>query len=89
MTTWHNHRGSQDVYNGDHCGEGILNGEDMRATDGALAQRDLSAICSGVNAFSHYERGEVEIPLTLRNLLRLPDRYPDLLNEAQSNAAAS
>lgn len=35
----------------------------------------------GVNAFSRYERGEVEPGLSTMNLLRLLDRHPNLLEE--------
>lgn len=93
----------------DHCGEGILTGQDMQATEVALAefrqqvraeqarhykairkrlgltQRDLAEICGGgVNAFSRYERGEVEMPLAVRRLLDLIDKHPELLDELKA-----
>ncbi len=93
----------------DYCGEGILTGEDMQATETALSafrqevraqqahrykeirmslgltQKDLAAICGGgVNAFSRYERGEVEMPLAVRRLLEILDRHPELLDELKA-----
>lgn len=37
----------------------------------------------GVNAFSRYERGEVEPPRAVVKFLRVLDRHPELLEEAK------
>ena len=37
----------------------------------------------GVNAFSRYERGEVEPPRAVVKFLRVLDRHPDLLDEVR------
>lgn len=50
-----------------------------------LDQREAAEIFGGgVNAFSRYENGKTKPPLALIKLLRLLDRYPDLLNEIKA-----
>ena len=47
-----------------------------------LTQQEAAAIFGGgVNAFSRYENGKTKPPLALVKLLRLLDKYPDLLDE--------
>ena len=53
-----------------------------------LTQKEAAALFGGgVNAFSRYERGEVEPNTAMRHLLRLLDAHPDLLEEIRSKAA--
>jgi HTH-type transcriptional regulator/antitoxin MqsA len=50
-----------------------------------LGQREAAEIFGGgINAFSRYENGKTKPPLALVKLLRLLDRYPDLLNEVRA-----
>ncbi|MCP2074305.1 UNVERIFIED_ORG: HTH-type transcriptional regulator/antitoxin MqsA [Pseudomonas lini] len=53
-----------------------------------LSQKEAVALLSGGghNAFSRYERGEVLPPKALTLLMRLLDRYPHLLADAQALA---
>lgn len=47
-----------------------------------LTQKEAAAIFGGgINAFSRYERGEIEPNTSTMQLLRLLDRHPELLNE--------
>jgi HTH-type transcriptional regulator/antitoxin MqsA len=47
-----------------------------------LSQKDAAAIFGGgVNAFSRYERGEIEPHTSTRKLLKLLDKHPELLKE--------
>ncbi|GFO56550.1 DNA-binding protein [Geomonas sp. Red276] len=47
-----------------------------------LTQKDAARIFGGgVNAFSRYERGEIEPSTSTMKLLRLLDRHPELLVE--------
>jgi HTH-type transcriptional regulator/antitoxin MqsA len=49
-----------------------------------LSQREAAKLTGGGhNAFSRYERGEVEPLPAVVNLFKLLDRHPDLLNELQ------
>jgi len=51
----------------------------------ALDQREAAEIFGGgVNAFSRYENGKTKPPLALVKLLKLLDRYPDLLEEIKA-----
>jgi HTH-type transcriptional regulator/antitoxin MqsA len=51
----------------------------------ALGQREAAEIFGGgVNAFSRYENGKTKPPLALVKLLKLLDRYPDLLDEVRT-----
>lgn len=53
-----------------------------------LTQKEAAVIFGGgVNAFSRYERGEVEPNAAIRHLLRLLDAHPDLLEEIRGKAA--
>jgi HTH-type transcriptional regulator/antitoxin MqsA len=62
-------------------------GEEMRRIRRKLhlSQKEAVALLSGGghNAFSRYERGEVLPPKALTLLMRLLDRYPHLLADAQ------
>ena len=50
-----------------------------------LGQREAAEIFGGgVNAFSRYENGKTKPPLALVQLLKLLDRYPDLLTEIRT-----
>lgn len=50
-----------------------------------LGQREAAEIFGGgVNAFSRYENGKTRPPLALVKLLKLLDRYPDLLGEIKA-----
>ena len=50
-----------------------------------LGQREAAEIFGGgVNAFSRYENGKTKPPLALVKLLKLLDRYPDLLTEIRT-----
>ena len=50
-----------------------------------LGQREAAEIFGGgINAFSRYENGKTKPPLALVKLLKLLDRYPDLLNEVKT-----
>ena len=50
-----------------------------------LDQRQAAELFGGgVNAFSRYENGKTKPPLALVKLLKLLDRYPNLLNEVRS-----
>ena len=50
----------------------------------ALDQREAGEIFGGgVNAFSRYENGKTKPPLALVKLLKVLDRYPDLLDEVR------
>ncbi|QXI54561.1 type II toxin-antitoxin system MqsA family antitoxin [Pseudomonas alvandae] len=53
-----------------------------------LSQKEAVLLLSGGghNAFSRYERGEVLAPKALTLLMRLLDRYPHLLADAQALA---
>jgi len=47
-----------------------------------LTQKEAAAIFGGgVNAFSRYERGEIEPNASTRKLLHLLDKHPELLKE--------
>ena len=47
-----------------------------------LSQKDAATIFGGgINAFSRYERGEVEPHTSTRKLLKLLDNHPELLKE--------
>lgn len=47
-----------------------------------LTQKEAAAIFGGgVNAFSRYERGEIEPNTSTRKLLQLLDKHPELLKE--------
>lgn len=49
-----------------------------------LDQRKVADIFGGgVNAFSRYENGKTKPPLALVKLLKVLDRYPDLLAEVR------
>jgi HTH-type transcriptional regulator/antitoxin MqsA len=51
-----------------------------------LDQRQAGAIFGGgVNAFSRYETGKAEPPVSLVKLLALLDRHPELLAEIRGN----
>lgn len=51
----------------------------------ALDQRAAAEIFGGgVNAFSRYETGKTRPPLALVKLLKLLDRYPELLDEVRA-----
>lgn len=53
-----------------------------------LTQKQAAAIFGGgVNAFSRYERGEIEPNMATRHLLRLLDAHPGLLDEIRNKAA--
>ena len=50
-----------------------------------LGQREAAEIFGGgINAFSRYENGKTKPPLALVKLLKLLDRYPDLLTEIRT-----
>lgn len=50
----------------------------------ALDQREAAEIFGGgVNAFSRYENGKSRPPVALIKLLRVLDRYPELLDEVR------
>ena len=50
-----------------------------------LGQREAGEIFGGgVNAFSRYENGKTKPSLALVKLLKMLDRYPDLLNEIRA-----
>ena len=50
-----------------------------------LDQREAAEIFGGgINAFSRYENGKTKPPLALVQLLRVLDRYPELLNEIKT-----
>lgn len=50
----------------------------------ALDQREAAEIFGGgINAFSRYENGKTKPPLALVKLLKILDRYPELLNEVR------
>ncbi|MCF7996920.1 MAG: type II toxin-antitoxin system MqsA family antitoxin, partial [Chromatiaceae bacterium] len=51
----------------------------LRLTQKAAAE----VFGGGVNAFSRYERGEVDPPRALVKFLRVLDRHPELLDEAK------
>lgn len=47
-----------------------------------LTQKEAAAMFGGgINAFSRYERGEIEPGTATMQLLRLLDKHPELLNE--------
>lgn len=47
-----------------------------------LTQKEAAAVFGGgVNAFSRYEKGEIEPHTSTRKLLRLLDKHPELLKE--------
>lgn len=47
-----------------------------------LTQQEAATLFGGgINAFSRYENGKTKPPVALVKLLRLLDKYPDLLNE--------
>lgn len=47
-----------------------------------LTQQEAAALFGGgINAFSRYENGKTKPPVALVKLLRLLDKYPDLLDE--------
>lgn len=47
-----------------------------------LTQKEAAAIFGGgVNAFSRYEKGEIEPNTSTKKLLRLLDKHPELLKE--------
>jgi HTH-type transcriptional regulator/antitoxin MqsA len=49
-----------------------------------LTQKEAAAIFGGgVNAFSRYERGEIEPHTSTVKLIRLLDKHPELLNELE------
>ena len=50
-----------------------------------LDQREAAEIFGGgINAFSRYENGKTKPPLALLQLLRVLDRYPELLDEIKT-----
>lgn len=52
-----------------------------------LSQKEAARIFGGgVNAFSRYERGEIEPSTSTIKLLRLLDKHPELLQEVVSNS---
>jgi len=52
----------------------------------ALDQREAAEIFGGgVNAFSRYENGKTKPPLALVKLLKVLDRYPELLSEVRTS----
>ncbi len=52
-----------------------------------LTQKEAAAIFGGgVNAFSRYERGEIEPHTSTQRLLQLLDRHPELLEEIRRAA---
>lgn len=56
----------------------------------ALGQREAGEIFGGgVNAFSRYETGKAEPPVSLVKLLGLLDRHPELLAEIRETAVAT
>ena len=47
-----------------------------------LTQKEAAAMFGGgINAFSRYERGEIEPSTAIMQLLHLLDKHPELLNE--------
>lgn len=51
-----------------------------------LGQREAGEIFGGgVNAFSRYENGKAEPPVSLIKLFRLLDHHPELLDEIRAN----
>lgn len=51
-----------------------------------LTQKEAAKVFGGgVNAFSRYERGEIEPSTSTMKLLRLLDKHPELLEEVVSN----
>ena len=51
----------------------------------ALDQREAAEIFGGgINAFSRYKNGKSKPPLALVKLLKVLDRYPDLLAEVRA-----
>lgn len=51
-----------------------------------LDQREAAEIFGGgINAFSRYENGKTQPPLALVKLLKLLDRYPELLSEVRGD----
>ncbi len=52
-----------------------------------LTQKEAAAMFGGgINAFSRYERGEIEPSTATMQLLRLLDKHPELLNELRMAA---
>lgn len=52
-----------------------------------LTQKEAAAMFGGgINAFSRYERGEIEPSTATIQLLRLLDKHPELLNELRMAA---
>lgn len=55
-----------------------------------LGQKEAGVLFGGgVNAFSRYEKGDIQPPVATVQLLRVLDRHPELLDEVRADTAAT